>query len=729
MAQLASLVLPNIAIPQRDFSWIGSIADSVGGAVDEFGQRRSYGKLADLIGEQPQAATQQPSGGFLSSLAPQTTQPSQTSAAPVTPVQRGKAQGSTYQPFINTVRAGGLTNPNALAAVAAYGDAESGWSPKNAVSTWSDPSQSGQPGTSGGILSWRGDRYARLAAGGDLSPEAQARYFLQEDPQLIAALNQAKSPEEASRLMANAWKFAGYDKPGGEGARRAALARNYYANDFANEQPTSAAAAIEAQAPGGMGSPLTDQAFDDRFGPSPLPVDQIQGKEALAGRLAETNGQGGGLRPFQPGERRNNADGSYSTEITTTWQLPSGEWVNVPSLWMGPNGPKQFNPDDEQGILGAMAGYEQQNGPAFQRYKTAQEAEQAARSRSNAGGAGAGQQVQPAAYAPNQVADASGSFMGVPGVQPIPRGGVNPEIIQFMLRDPNLREAGLKLWAQNATGKTGDDWQFIQSANGDLLRANQQTGAIERVGNFGKNQEQFRILTPDERSQFGIPPEDRRVYQVGPNGQISAVGGAGQTINVGNEVEARRQAAAQAGLTPEDPAYQGFILTGKLPRENEQTLTATDKKAILEADEAVMNAEGVLPLLGRALELNDQAYSGPLAGTRGMITGTLGSDAGEATLELDNVVTGQALGQLKAIFGGAPTEGERKILLDMSGSSSLPPAVRKGIYQRAMQAVERRLQTYRDRANELRGGTFYKPGSRSNKGNRTSSGVTWEIVE
>lgn len=639
MAQLASLVLPSIAIPQRDFSWIGSIADSVGGAVDEFGQRRSYGKLADLIGEQPQAATQQPSGGFLSSLAPQTAQPSQTAAAPVMPVQRGKAQGSTYQPFINTVRAGGLTNPNALAAVAAYGDAESGWSPKNAVSTWSDPSQSGQPGTSGGILSWRGDRYSRLAAGGDLSPEAQARYFLQEDPQLIAALNQAKSPEEASRLMANAWKFAGYDKPGGEGARRAALARNYFANDFANEQPTSAAAAIEAQAPGGMGSPLTDQAFDDRFGPSPLPVDQIVGQEALAARLTETNGQ-----PVAP----------------------------------------------------------------------AMEAAPVAAETS---------------FAPTQVADASGSFMGVPGVQPIPRGGVNPEIIQFMLRDPNLRQLGAKLWAQNATGSTGDDWQFIQSANGDLLRANQQTGAIERVGNFGKNQEQFRILTPDERSQFGIPPEDRRVYQVGPNGQISAVGGAGQTINVGNEVEARRQAAAQAGLTPEDPAYQGFILTGKLPRENEQTLTATDKKAILEADEAVMNAEGVLPLLGRALELNDQAYSGPLAGTRGMITGTLGSDAGEATLELDNVVTGQALGQLKAIFGGAPTEGERKILLDMSGSSSLPPAVRKGIYQRAMQAVERRLQTYRDRANELRGGTFYKPGSRSNKGNRTSSGVTWEIVE
>lgn len=638
MASISSLLVPGVSIPQPDHSWISGAFDSIGGAIQRGKQNQSFNKLADLIAQQPQASAPQASGSLLSSLAPQTGP--QTSAAPVMPVQRGKAQGSTYQPFINTVRAGGLTNPNALAAVAAYGDAESGWSPKNAVSTWSDPSQSGQPGTSGGILSWRGDRYARLAAGGDLSPEAQARYFLQEDPQLIAALNQAKSPEEAASLMANAWKFAGYDKPGGEAGRRSALARNYFANDFANEQPTSAAAAIEAQAPGGMGSPLTDQAFDDRFGPTPLPVDQIVGQEALAARLAETNGQ----------------------------------------------------PVAQPPAIDTAA-------------------------------------AQPAAYAPNQVADASGAFMGVPGVQPIPRGGVNPEILQFMLRDPNLREVGLKLWAQNATGSTGEEWQFVQGADGTLLRANQRTGAVEPIGNFGRNQNQFRVLTPEERTQYGIGAEDRRVYQMGPNGQISAVGGAGQTINVGNEVEARKAAAAQAGLTEDDPRYQGFILTGKIGKESEQDLTATDKKAILEADEAVMNAEGVLPLLGRALELNDQAYSGPFAGTRGMLTGTLGSDAGEATLELDNVVTGQALGQLKAIFGGAPTEGERKILLDMSGSSSLPPSVRKGIYQRAMQAVERRLQTYRDRANELRGGTFYKPGSRSNKGNRTSSGVTWEIVE
>jgi hypothetical protein len=45
--------------------------------------------------------------------------------------------------FIDTVKGAGLTNPVGLAAVAAYGRAESGFSPKNVGRTWNDPSASG----------------------------------------------------------------------------------------------------------------------------------------------------------------------------------------------------------------------------------------------------------------------------------------------------------------------------------------------------------------------------------------------------------------------------------------------------------------------------------------------------------------------------------------------------------------------------------------------------------
>ncbi|MFB7145022.1 hypothetical protein ACWGMK_06230 [Agrobacterium deltaense] len=609
---IANLTVQQPTIPKPDFSWLDGIAESLGGVIDQAGDTRL---ARQALGSMSAAPQQQPTGGFLSRLAPQQQPQAQApQTAAVTPVYRGDLQGDTYRPFIDTVRAGGLTNPYGLAAVASTGKAESGWSAKNANRTWSDPSESGQAGTAGGILSWRGPRYQALAATGDLSPEGQAKFFLQENPQLIQALNNASSVEEAQQLMNKAWAFAGYNRPGGEAGRRLAMAKSYYASEFGNTPPANGgAAAIEAIAPLEQGDTSgTETAYVDPY----VKVEPRQ--EASAVTQA-------GAAPYTM---------ASSTAPT--------------------------------------------------------------------------QQSRP----PMQVADASGSTgIIAQGVTPIQRGSVDPDLIARMIGNPRLRDFGIALWKQNSGQAGGEPWQFATLPDGTLVRQNQQTGSIESVGNFAKHNGGFQVLSAEERQALNIPQTDYRVYQRGPDGKIDAVGGAGQTINVGNEVEARRQAAAQAGLTPDDPAYQGFILTGKLPRENEQSLTATDKKAILEADEMVQSTQNVLPLIDRALQLNDKAYSGPTAGLRGLVTGALGMEGGEATQELDNVVINGALTQLKAIFGGAPTEGERAILLDMSGASNQPAPVRRTIFERAKQAAERRLKFYQQRATDMRGGTYYKPGT------------------
>ena len=64
---------------------------------------------------------------------------------------------------------------------------------------------------------------------------AQAKFTLAENPALIQGLQNASSPEEAHRLMADAWKFAGYDRPGGENAARLATTQAY-ANSFGGGQ-------------------------------------------------------------------------------------------------------------------------------------------------------------------------------------------------------------------------------------------------------------------------------------------------------------------------------------------------------------------------------------------------------------------------------------------------------------------------------------------------------------
>lgn len=135
--------------------------------------------------------------------------------------------------FVNTVKGAGLTNPVGLGAVAAYGKAESGFAPQNVNRSWSDPSESGQPGTAGGIMSWRAERlqnlqnFAKQRGEQQPSVETQALFLAQENPQLIPALQAAKTPQEANQIMANAWRFAGYNREGGENARRLALTQGY----------------------------------------------------------------------------------------------------------------------------------------------------------------------------------------------------------------------------------------------------------------------------------------------------------------------------------------------------------------------------------------------------------------------------------------------------------------------------------------------------------------------
>lgn len=215
----------------------------------------------------------------------------------------------------------------------------------------------------------------------------------------------------------------------------------------------------------------------------------------------------------------------------------------------------------------------------------------------------------------------------------------------------------------------------------------------------------------------GLTPDSPGYGRFILTGEMPSGGGAA-------DPQSRAALAQQYGLDPASPAYQSFVLTGKMPREDQSTLTATDRKAILEADEMVSTAQGIIPLLDKAIELSPKAFSGPTASARATAGNNLPDwlapgtpDQALATTELDNVVQTQALSQLKAVFGAAPTEGERKILLDIAGSSSLPPKAREGIYQRAKEAVQRRLNFYQQRADAMRGGDYYKPGGTAAPGN------------
>lgn len=140
------------------------------------------------------------------------------------------------------------------------------------------------------------------------------------------------------------------------------------------------------------------------------------------------------------------------------------------------------------------------------------------------------------------------------------------------------------------------------------------------------------------------------------------------------------------------------------------TMNATTQKELFEADEGIQAGQAVSQALDRALELNSTAWDGPAADI-GTQAGALFGDRNSAdTQELKNLVTAQALDQLKATFGSMPTEGERKILLEIQGSVTQPREVRKRIFERAKAAVERRVRFNEQKAAGLRSGEYFDTG-------------------
>jgi peptidoglycan hydrolase-like protein with peptidoglycan-binding domain len=95
------------------------------------------------------------------------------------------------------------------------------------------------------------------------------------------------------------------------------------------------------------------------------------------------------LRPFDPSKdtARQNADGSYSTEVTRTVQTPSG-WANVPSLWWDQTGHfHDLSKMTDDQLADFATQYEQKSGVTFPRFQRLDDAVSAAKVRSADGGA------------------------------------------------------------------------------------------------------------------------------------------------------------------------------------------------------------------------------------------------------------------------------------------------------------------------------------------------------
>lgn len=213
---------------------------------------------------------------------------------------------------------------------------------------------------------------------------------------------------------------------------------------------------------------------------------------------------------------------------------------------------------------------------------------------------------------------------------------------------------------------------------------------------------------------------DPNTYQVlGDFRTPEQMGGGKQPASVQEYEYAKSQ-----GFTGSFTEYQT-----QMKQATRGPMSATIVKELFDAEDSATAGGYVLSALDEAVKLNDAAYDGPGAKVRGGATGLFGNAEGQATLRLDNLTTELALTQLKTIFGGMPTEGERKILIELQGSVDQPKAVRADIFKRARMMAERRIEDNKRKAAGLRSGDYFEEGygQSAPPGGQTSGGVSWSV--
>lgn len=164
-------------------------------------------------------------------------------------------------------------------------------------------------------------------------------------------------------------------------------------------------------------------------------------------------------------------------------------------------------------------------------------------------------------------------------------------------------------------------------------------------------QGQYRTLTPDEATAMGLAPGN--VYQQGPDGKITDVGGSLVTVNTGGEV----------GTIPPgyelvtDPATGGRRLQLIEGGPAWQEAQAAEQADAAGADQQAVTADIVKQDIGRALDLLDQDPTF----TTGMFGQWLGSWKGSNANRLDNLLntvrSNVAFDRLQQMREASPTGG------------------------------------------------------------------------
>ena len=171
---------------------------------------------------------------------------------------------------------------------------------------------------------------------------------------------------------------------------------------------------------------------------------------------------------------------------------------------------------------------------------------------------------------------------------------------------------------------------------------------------------------------------------------------------------------AQTGLQIRQDAEQRAT-------ENAAKLTPPEMKLKEETENSLASGKSAYSALMQALELNPNTFDSSLVDKAQRVAlESIGSEHPKviATRNQANLLTSQALDKLKASFGGAPTEGERAILLSLQGIDAKSKKEREVIIKNAIEAAKGKYKRDKARLAEIASGKY-----RSTQPVETPSGI------
>jgi hypothetical protein len=266
---------------------------------------------------------------------------------------------------------------------------------------------------------------------------------------------------------------------------------------------------------------------------------------------------------------------------------------------------------------------------------------------------------------------------------------------------------------------------------GDEAQRQQQGGELEKLLKIGGYQNQNRTAALNEANAIIenryrtaatdklLRPEAPETYTLAPGAQRRDAAGNIVAENPPTPPVPRQAQTVQTAegvfvLNPDGSLGQRV----GSPVSAVQKQSPQEREAILESDKKLESGVATIGTLRQALTLNDKAFEGATAGARAWADRNLapGEWGGTVTTEFQNLVESGLLTQMKDIFGPNPTEGERKVLLDLGASVNKSKEERTAIINNAIAAAEARVARERQRAEALRKGTYYtealpEPGS------------------